>query len=70
LTCPESEQLEEVELDVDVLGLLVTSCSAFEPSWAVSCARTCARKLDRCRRDACQARVGAVLELRSCLRRR
>ena len=70
LTCPDSAHLEEVELEVDVLGLLVSGCTAFEPEWAVDCTRTCARRLDERRRRACLARVGTVLELRSCLRRR
>jgi hypothetical protein len=69
VTCPESAHLEEIDIEVDPLGALVTRCSAFSPCEAVDCARTCAARLDRRRRDACAARVGRVIELRSVLRR-
>jgi hypothetical protein len=66
VTCPHSERVEEIALEADASGLCVRACSAFEPDWAVTCQRTCARRLDPARRDACVARVGTVLELRSC----
>ena len=69
VTCPESAHLEEIEVELDPLGSLVTRCSAFAPCEAVDCARTCAARLDRRRARAHEARVGRVIDLRSILRR-
>lgn len=68
VTCPESGHLEEIDLDVDVLGLLVKGCTAFVSSCGPACPRTCAARLDRKRRTKQVELVGAVLEARSCLR--
>ena len=54
VTCPESAHLESIEYEDDDLGMLITSCTAFSPPCAVTCARTCAARLDR-RRKACRA---------------
>jgi hypothetical protein len=68
VTCPHTERLEEIELEADAPGAGVSGCSAFDPSWAVTCTRTCARRLDPVRRAACVARVGTVIAVRSCRR--
>ena len=47
LTCPETAHLELVELERHPLGLLIESCSRFEPADRVDCPRTCAARLDR-----------------------
>ena len=69
VTCPESAHLEEIDVELDPLGILVNRCSAFSPCEAVDCARTCAVRLDHRRQRAAESRVGRVLELRSCLKR-
>lgn len=50
ITCPESAHLESIEYEDDDLGMLITSCTAFSPPCVVSCARTCAARLDRRRK--------------------
>lgn len=66
VTCPESAHLEEIELVFDPLRILVVRCSAFGADCPMACARTCAARLERKRRD--RDLVGSVLEVRSCLR--
>lgn len=50
VTCPESAHLESIEYEEGDLGMLITSCTAYSPACSVSCARTCAARLDRRRR--------------------
>lgn len=55
ITCPETGQLESVELDHTPLGLLVTGCSRY-PDGAIACPGECARRLDRRERAAIEDR--------------
>ena len=57
VTCPESAHLESIEYEQDELGMLITSCTAFAPACAVSCAGTCAARLDQRRRSRNFVRV-------------
>jgi hypothetical protein len=66
VTCPESAHLEEIEYELDPLGMLIRGCSAFAPGCPVTCARTCAKRLDARRR--LKLEPGAVLETRSIMR--
>jgi len=47
LTCPESAHIEMIEHEAHPLGLLVVACSHFHPPDRVTCARTCAARMDR-----------------------
>ncbi|HTR50385.1 MAG TPA: hypothetical protein VMJ10_06725 [Kofleriaceae bacterium] len=47
VTCPEVAHLEQIEYDDHPLGMLIHSCSQFEPACAMRCQRTCAARLDR-----------------------
>jgi hypothetical protein len=47
ITCPESAHLEEVEYERTPLGVVINSCSRFEPACNVRCAAECARRMDR-----------------------
>jgi hypothetical protein len=68
VTCPESAHLEQIEYEVDVLGMLLVGCTAFGDGCSIDCPRTCAKHLDRRRFAKQQATVGRVLLARSCLR--
>jgi len=70
VTCPESAHLEVLEYIDDPLGMLIAGCSSFRPECAVTCARECARRLDRKRRRAQQHEPGTVLLAQSCLHER
>ena len=50
VTCPESAHLEEIEYVDSPFGMLITRCTRFSPSCAVTCDRVCAARLDRKRR--------------------
>ena len=50
VTCPESAHLAELEFEDHPLGMLITACSHFSPACAVTCARTCAARIDQRRR--------------------
>ena len=51
VTCPETAHLEEIEYVDTPVGMVIEACSRFRPACAVTCARTCAARLDRRRRD-------------------
>ena len=51
VTCPESGQREEVEYVDSPLGMLITRCTRFSPSCAVTCHRPCVARLNRKRRS-------------------
>jgi hypothetical protein len=58
LTCPETGNLEEVEVDETRHGLVIASCSRFTPRRDVQCTRECTRRLERLeRRDDHRERV-------------
>jgi hypothetical protein len=65
VTCPETAQLQKIDLDVHPLGILIRACSAFGP-YCVDCPRTCAARLDR--RLQRTGKLGATVLVRSCLR--
>jgi hypothetical protein len=46
VTCPESAHLEQIEYEATPLGLLIVTCSKFQPG-CVDCERTCAARLDQ-----------------------
>jgi len=47
ITCPETAHLELIEYQSHPLGLLIDACSRFRAPCDVTCARTCAVRLDR-----------------------
>jgi hypothetical protein len=51
VTCPETAHLENIEYEDHPLGMLIYTCTRFEPSCAIHCQRTCAARLDRKRRQ-------------------
>lgn len=68
ITCPHKNQPERIEYQLDVLGALIDRCSAFCPSDAVDCPRTCAAVLDRERHGIYE--VGDVIEVSTLMRRK
>lgn len=64
ITCPETGDLEDVELDRTPLGLVVTSCSR-DRDGALACPRECARRIDRRERADAEDRERVVLILES-----
>lgn len=50
VTCPETAHLEEIGVEHTSNGLLISTCSRFDPAREVACSRVCAQRLDR--RDA------------------
>lgn len=53
ITCPETAHLEEIEYERTPFGLVLHSCTRFDPACAVRCEGECARRMDRKeRRDA------------------
>lgn len=58
VTCPESAHLEMVVYEDTPLGMLVEACTRFEPGCPMTCARTCAARLDRRDRDERDLHVG------------
>jgi hypothetical protein len=52
VTCPETAHLEQIDFDRHPLGLLIRSCSRFTPACQITCARTCAARMDRRARDS------------------
>ena len=52
VTCPESAHLESIDYQDDGMGTLIMGCTAYSPPCSVSCARTCAARLDRRNRAA------------------
>ncbi|HEY5951389.1 MAG TPA: hypothetical protein VIV40_38110 [Kofleriaceae bacterium] len=51
VTCPESAHLESIEYEEDDRGMVITSCTAFSPACAVTCAQMCAARLTQRRRS-------------------
>jgi len=47
ITCPETAHLEEIECERTQFGLVIQSCTRFDPAREVRCAGECARRLDR-----------------------
>jgi hypothetical protein len=70
VTCPETAHLEEIEYESTPCGMLIASCSRFQPRRDVECARECAARLDRrscdsdrgCERDQGEDETDALLE--------
>ena len=52
VTCPETAHLEQLDFDLHPLGILIHTCSRFAPSCQVTCARTCAARMDRRARES------------------
>lgn len=52
VTCPESAHLEEIEYESSPCGMLIASCTRFQPRSEVSCTRECAARFDRRQRLA------------------
>lgn len=50
VTCPESAHLELIEYDETPVGMVIRACSRFRPPHEVTCARTCAARLDQAAR--------------------
>ncbi len=46
VSCPETDQLEQIEYDDHPLGRLILGCSRFEVG-PIRCSRNCAAMLDR-----------------------
>jgi hypothetical protein len=46
VTCPETAHLEKIGYVDSPLGMLITSCSRYEPRCDVQCTRTCAAHFD------------------------
>ncbi len=73
LTCPETAHLELVEYQPHPFGMLIDACSRFGAPCDVTCARTCAARLDQRARlcgDATSAEVphARMLHVRSLMR--
>ena len=47
ITCPGSAHLEEIEIERTPFGIVIASCSRFNPPCEVTCARDCAARMDR-----------------------
>ena len=63
VTCPETAHLEQIEYDDHPLGMLLHSCTRFEPACRVRCERTCAALLDRKHRAQVADDADTVVEL-------
>lgn len=63
VTCPETAHLEAIDYVAHPLGILIEACSRFQPACAVSCARTCAARLDRKERDRHETDEDTVVDL-------
>jgi hypothetical protein len=46
VTCPETGHLEWIQYVDSPLGMLVASCTRYEPRCDVACPRTCAARFD------------------------
>ena len=58
VTCPESAHLEMIAFDESPLGVLIDACTRFPLGCQMTCARTCAARLDRRHRDLDELHVG------------
>jgi hypothetical protein len=47
ITCPEFAHLEMIVYEDTPFGMLIDACTRFEPGCPLTCARTCAARLDR-----------------------
>jgi hypothetical protein len=47
VTCPETAHLEQIEYESSPCGMLIASCTRFDPPGEVNCARECAARFDR-----------------------
>jgi len=47
VTCPQTAHLEAIEYESTPCGIVIESCTRFDPPSNVGCARDCARLLDR-----------------------
>ncbi len=61
ITCPETAHLEEIDLDRTPFGTVITACSRFSPTCAVTCARDCAARMDRRDRSHLEPALDRVL---------
>jgi hypothetical protein len=61
ITGPETAHLEQVELERTPHGIVISTCTRFEPPCAVHCTRECARRMDRRDRLAIDDRWERVL---------
>ena len=60
VTCPETAHLETIGYIDHPLGMLVESCSRFEPPCGLTCRRTCAALLDRRERASAPGQSGPL----------
>src|SRR5690242_3608693 len=47
ITCPDTADVEEIDLLRTPFGIVIDGCSRFEPRCALRCGRECARRMDR-----------------------
>lgn len=62
ITCPDTAHLEDIEYERTPFGLVVHSCTRFDPAYAVRCEGECARRMDRKeRREAGELRERVLI---------
>ncbi len=57
VTCPETAHLEEIDYDLDPLGMLIHGCTRYCPRSHLVCGRTCAARFDQRARTDRTARM-------------